>query len=168
MLISAKHQAQYQQHYKARPTKAAANAHLAQILQFAHEVGAATILDYGCGGHASIDGYCALLVQNYDPGIPAYSELPTPADLVVCLDVLEHVEADCIEEVIAHIRLLALKGIFLTISCRESPKKLPDGSPWHIFVRDEKYWREVFSDFTTLEYDEGRKQIIGRKVCSPA
>jgi hypothetical protein len=164
MLISEKHQAQYQRHYKERPTKAAPNAHLAQILQFAHEIGAKSILDYGCGGHASIEGYCSLSVQSYDPGMLEYCAHAMPADLVVCLDVLEHVEPEHVDGVIAHIRGLARKGIFLTISCRESPKKLPDGSPWHIFVRDEKYWREVFSDFDSLDYDEGRQQIIGRKV----
>jgi len=62
--------------------------------------GAETFLDYGCGKgtlfHA-INGPPHWIIaewwQDYDPAIPEFSAPPRPADLVMCLDVLEHVES---------------------------------------------------------------------------
>lgn len=164
MLITPAHKSLYALHYQNKPSKLVPNSHLDQVVRFANEIDAHSIVDYGCGGYASIDGFCSLSVHNYDPAIPAFSALPPTADLVVCLDVLEHVEPDCVDEVISHIRDLAIKGIYLTVSCSPSTKTLPDGSPWHCFVKDYEYWEEKFIDFDVLEYDGKRKQVLGRKV----
>lgn len=165
MLITNRHKALYEQYYRNKPSKPSVNHRLPQILAFAEKIKARSILDYGCGGYASIEGNCNLRVQSYDPAVPAYSGSPRPADLVVCLDVLEHVEPNCIEDVIANLRRLAGKGIFLSVSCEPSTKQLPDGSPWHIFVKPEAYWRERFKDFDALEFDAARNQLTGLKAC---
>ena len=62
-----------------------------------------SILDYGCG-----KGYLAKAldfpIAEYDPAIPGKQDSPKPADLVCCLDVLEHIEPDHLDYVLNDIR----------------------------------------------------------------
>lgn len=78
----------------------------------------------------------------YDPGIPGKDTLPEEqADLLVCTDVLEHVEPECIGDVMDTIARLARRAAFLTFSLRESDKTLPDGRNTHLIVEGRNYWK---------------------------
>ena len=61
-------------------------------------------------------------VRNYDPCIPEYATPPSPAELVVCTDVLEHIEPDKLDAVLNDIIRLSSKGAFLVAAnaaCQE-------------------------------------------------
>src|SRR5262245_41951494 len=66
------------------------------VVDYAHELDARTVLDYGCGKNllapAIVALTSALEVHGFDPGVPGLDAMPAPADLVVATDVLEHVE----------------------------------------------------------------------------
>lgn len=98
-----------------------------------------TVLDYGCGKATMskfING-----VTNYDPCIKEYSIPVTPHDLIVCADVLEHVEPELLDQVLAHIINNANKAIYLVIATREdSTKTLPDGRNPHLIVEPGSWW----------------------------
>jgi hypothetical protein len=81
----------------------------------------------------------------YDPAIPGKDERPEFADLVVCTDVLEHIEPERIGAVLAHLRGLARKAIWCVISTKPSNKTLPDGRNAHILIRPESWWREALA-----------------------
>src|ERR1700693_285250 len=59
------------------------------------------VLDYGCG-KSTLANNLPFKIQQYDPCVERYKAKPWPADIVVCTDVLEHIEPDCINDVIAH------------------------------------------------------------------
>lgn len=103
------------------------------------------ILDYGCGKGSLSQASPTYNVINYDPGISQYSEHPTEAhDLVVCTDVLEHVEPDCIDAVLDDLQRLTKRCLYVIVCTVEAKKTLPDGRNAHLTVRDYRWWMEKF------------------------
>ena len=117
------------------------------VAELAAPAGIATILDYGCGqgalGRALRDR--GLTVGEYDPAIKAKADRPAPADLVVCTDVLEHIEPDCIEAVLDDLVRVTRRKCFLVIALTEAGKVLPDGRNAHILLRPVEWWMERLS-----------------------
>jgi hypothetical protein len=103
-------------------------------------------------------------VRNYDPGIPADSALPAPADLVVCTDVLEHIEPEHLDAVLAHIFRLAQRAVFLQIALFPAKKTLPDGRNAHLIVQPANWWldkigKHVGRGVWRLAADAGTKHL---------
>jgi hypothetical protein len=116
-----------------------------------------SVLDYGCGQGTLGEALRALVpsavdVRDYDPAIPELSALPGFADLVVCTDVLEHVEPELLETVLTHLRSLARKAVFVVIATRPSNKTLSDGRNAHLIVEPADWWidRLMWAGFTVL------------------
>lgn len=109
------------------------------IREVMKKTGAKTVLDYGCGKGTLKDrlGDC---VSNYDPAVDQWARDPQPADLVVCTDVLEHVEPEYLQEVLDHIRALTKKVVFIVVSCRPAKRFLPDGRNAHLIVEPQEWW----------------------------
>lgn len=121
--------------------------HAEAVAKFANEIGAKTILDYGCGEStlkkALTDMAISQAVYEWDPAIIKKSRrLPVAADLVVCTDVLEHVEPDRLMNVLGHLHQLTLRGCFLVIATRPANKLMPDGSNAHKIIEDTPFWIE--------------------------
>lgn len=100
-------------------------------------------LDYGCGKGQLADAidervHVEHFVRRYDP--VTCPDMPEPADFVTCCDVLEHVEPEYLDEVLAHIGELVKKRGLLVISMRPSNKKLPDGRNAHLILEKEPWW----------------------------
>lgn len=113
--------------------------------------GAKSLLDYGCGKAtlaAALSERAAeiapLTMVNYDPAMPEYSDAPEPCDMVVCSDVLEHVEPECLNDVLTDLRRLARKAALLVISTRPSGKFLPDGRNAHLIIQPVSWWMPKF------------------------
>ena len=97
-----------------------------------------SILDYGCGKR-TLEKALGFPIQNYDPCIPGL-ERKDPADLVVCTDVLEHIEPECIDAVLDDLRAHTRKTAFLVIATKPANKTLPDGRNAHILQRPYQWW----------------------------
>lgn len=117
--------------------------HVDEVVEWAEKLGASSVLDYGCG-RGSLKKVIDPIwpVAEYDPGVPGKDEMPMAADLVVCTDVLEHIEPDMVRSVLRHIRTLSLKGSYLTIATSLAGLVLPDGRNAHLSVHDKKWWME--------------------------
>lgn len=130
---------------------------------FADEVGAETILSYGCGEMKLADALKGRRrVTGYDPGIPGRDGMPKPADLVVSFDALEHVEEDKLDAVLGHLWRIAGKAAYLVIATRPANAILPDNRNAHLVIRPAKWWIDRLSavGWNILRTEiEGEKQV---------
>jgi hypothetical protein len=66
--------------------------------------------------------------------------MPKPADLVVCLKTLEHIEPECLDGVLNDLQRCTNHIIWLTVSCFASSITLEDGRNVHQSVHDINWW----------------------------
>ena len=113
------------------------------------------LLDYGCGRNQSLKTNLKPLskfkYQAYDPGVPEYADPPVPAPMVVCIDVLEHIEPDCLEEVLDHLESLTEQILFCTIHTGPAGKVLPDGRNAHLIQKPVEWWLPKFTERFKLQ-----------------
>lgn len=117
-----------------------------RVEAFIRELECESYLDYGAGrsrlswrvgrdlkllGHE-----CS--VAEYEPAFDHGP--PTPAEFVTCIDVLEHVEKDCLEAVLFDLRRCTLEAALITISLRNAANRLN-----HPLVRSRGWWVEQIS-----------------------
>jgi len=108
-----------------------------------------SILDYGCG-----KGYLAkdipFPIWEYDPAIPGKEESPKQADLVVCTDVLEHIEPEKLQYVLGDLKRCVNHLGFFTINTGPAKKKLPDGRNTHLIQENQSWWEGMLKDYFTV------------------
>lgn len=125
-------------------------------------MGAEEILDYGCGKALLSQAISRPRVINYDPAIGRWAGEPDPADLVVCIDVLEHVEPDCLGAVLRDLRRVTKKVGFFTVATKPARKTLADGRNAHLIVEDYKWWLpQLWETFHVKQYvDQGFSFLV--------
>ena len=74
----------------------------------------------------------------YDPAFPAYGP-PQTADLVCCIDVLEHIEPDRLDAVLDELARITKVGFF-TIHTGAATKVLTDGRNAHLIQQPPSWW----------------------------
>jgi len=140
LLISEQYRQQNKQLHEIRPDYGVGgHKHAKEIKELALAMGTKDILDYGCGKR-TLEDALGFEIKNYDPAFEELSLPAEPADLVVCTDVLEHIEPECLEDVLDDLRRVTKKAAFLTIATRPAVKNLPDGRNAHLIQQDLKWW----------------------------
>lgn len=110
------------------------------------------ILDYGCGKQLLARQLPSLNIQGYDPAFTELSEAPEPADLVICTDVLEHIEPDYIQSVLDDLQRV-VRGIgFFVISTRPATRTLPDGRNAHLIQMSGSEWLRLLTKKFDIAY----------------
>lgn len=109
------------------------------IISIADHYKTKDILDYGCG-KGTLAAKMPFPIHEYDPAVDGKEALPDAADIVVCTDVLEHIEPEYLEEVLNHLQSLVNVCGFFTIATREAKKLLPDGRNAHLTVQPADWW----------------------------
>jgi hypothetical protein len=123
--------------------------HAPTVLKLAETLKTKNVLDYGCG-KGRLAKAIPWQIAEYDPAVPGKEESPKPADLVVCTDVLEHIEPDKILYVLADLRRCVKQIGFFTIHTGPSTKSLPDGRNAHILQRNRQWWEKMLRKFFTV------------------
>lgn len=134
-------------------------------MRLAAQVDTQDILDYGCG-KSTLAHNMPFNIQQYDPCVDKYKALPIPAEIVVCTDVLEHIEPELIDNVLSHIAQLTKKTAYLVANTRPAVKKLADGRNAHILLRSPKWWMDkMFERFDPITFvnNEGNVVFIVKK-----
>ena len=150
MLISPEYQEQ-QREMHGNPNYGMASVQYAPMVAELIDMGAREILDYGCGKGRLGETLRqiredtgkpehAFRLYQYDPGIEGLDEPPEPAELVCCIDVLEHVEPDCLDDVLDDLRRVTKRMGFFTIHTGPAQKTLPDGRNAHLIQADFRFW----------------------------
>jgi hypothetical protein len=104
------------------------------------------LLDYGCGRRMGLlkSLKCAgkLTYQGYDPGagLEELATAPIPAQMVCCIDVLEHIEPEYLENVLDHLALLTEVVALVTVHTGPAMKVLPDGRNAHLTQQPMQWW----------------------------
>jgi len=90
-------------------------------------------------------------ITEYEPSRPNSASVPMP--YVACIDVLEHIEPDLLDNVLRDLlRVTQVRGYF-TISCRPAAKILRDGQNAHLIVQPWAWWqRQLKQYFNIVEH----------------
>lgn len=98
------------------------------------------ILDYGagkCGLKAKLQ---KIEYFAYEPSNDLYSKPPNPCKFVVSIDVLEHIEPECLDAVLDDMQRVTIGYGFYTIHTKAAKKNLPDGRNAHLIQKPMGWW----------------------------
>lgn len=182
MLITEEYrQLNREMHKRPRGFGADGHRHVDDICNLIVENNLQSLLDYGCGQETlwyGVDNnkwkepglkkrlkkylkkndfiYCA-----YDPGVDKRSNFHAPLkqfDIITCTDVLEHIEPECLGDVLCDIfgRLKVIA--YFVINFKPAINELPDGRNAHLIQQPKEWWISVLMasayDFFKPDYFE--------------
>jgi 2-polyprenyl-3-methyl-5-hydroxy-6-metoxy-1,4-benzoquinol methylase len=156
MLISEEYRKEQQHMHENLRYGAASKKFARQVMRVLEKHRPKSVLDYGAGkgalGVALSTRVHDFKFREYDPAVPAISSVPAGRfDLVCCIDVLEHVEPECLDSVIAHVREKTGKIAFITIHTGPAGKTLSDGRNAHLIQEPMLWWVDKLSEhFVTV------------------
>lgn len=124
-----------------------------------------SVLDFGCGKavvynrpliinnkkyQKLIDYWGCENITLYDPAVNIYSRYPTSkADMVICTDVLEHIDPYNIDTFIENLFALTNKVLFIVVATVPASKVFEDGTNIHLTIKTENQWNNLFEKFKT-------------------
>ena len=152
---------------------ATACRHVYDIADVVRDAAPATLLDYG-----SADGKFKLQarrrelmdeveIYEYDPGYEDREDGNIPCDFVLCVDVLEHIEPDYLDAVLADIKRCTLDRCYLHIAMSPAKQILTDGRNAHLIVEDGTWWlakleplfKTLDSNIVSMKHDTSIKTL---------
>lgn len=126
--------------------------HVAHVIEVTD---ARSLSDYGAGKQNLQKALQARGVtvdyRPYDPAFPEYGE-PKPADLVCCIDVLEHIEPEFLENVLEELARITVVRGFYTVHTGPAVKVLPDGRNAHLTQQPFSWWEPKLRRHFTIEH----------------
>lgn len=116
------------------------------VAQIIERLEVTELLDYGCGHNLSLlkglNGKVGhrFTYAAYDPGVAKYAGAPKAAQMVTCIDVLEHIEPLLVANVMDHLQALTKEVGFYTVHTGPAAKMLPDGRNAHLVQQPPEWW----------------------------
>jgi hypothetical protein len=145
-----------QQLLHKNPGYGVASVHVAPfVAKVIQRMDARSLSDYGAGKCRLQLALRKLGIEiDYRPYDPAYPEYgaPQPADLVTCIDVLEHVEPECLDAVLKELTRITVRLGFFTVHTGPAMKFLSDGRNAHLIQWPLNWWVDRLSQHFTVEY----------------
>ena len=142
--------------------------HWAETVRQLSQSGRKSILDYGCGQQTLKKALGpAYNVACYDPAIEGLDAPPQPADVVVCTDVLEHIEPECLDAVLADLARLTREIALLVVHTGPAGKVLADGRNAHLIQQGSRWWTTKLVEYfepLKSEWYNGKEFLF---ICRP-
>lgn len=115
------------------------------VVEILKQVRAEELLDYGAGkGRLGVELKRLMAspprVRHYDPARPEWAATPQPAPFVTCIDVLEHIEPDLLDNVLDDLRRVTVGKGFFTVHTGPAIKVLADGRNAHLTQQPPAWW----------------------------
>ena len=116
------------------------------------------VLDYGAGKQVLTDALrqaTNVRIDAYDPAIDAIKEIPLPKyDLIICKDVMEHVEPLFLDNVLEHQASLTRHFCCLLTALIPANRILPDGRNAHLILESHEWWVGRVSKFFDIAFEQ--------------
>lgn len=114
-----------------------------------------SVLDYGCGQSILLETLGTgpeVQLRRYDPAIAEFSTPPPErSDLLLCIDVLEHIEEGDVDRVLAEMRAWSKEAIII-VDTVPAKHTLPDGRNAHVTLKPHAWWQQrIAKAFGTAE-----------------
>jgi hypothetical protein len=114
------------------------------VADLIRQTGIRSVSDYGAGKKNLLVGLKNAGVDPdeyypYDPAFEEYGE-PRSADLVCCIDVLEHIELERLEYVLLDLAKITVNFGFFSIHMGPAAKILSDGRNAHLIQEPSSWW----------------------------
>jgi 2-polyprenyl-3-methyl-5-hydroxy-6-metoxy-1,4-benzoquinol methylase len=107
------------------------------------------ILDYGAGWGGMkaklAETNPDVIVHEYEPSRDDVCDPPAPCKFVICVDVLEHVEPDLLEDVLDDLERVVTDTAYFTIFFEKALRTLSDGRNAHLIVKPFEWWLRKLS-----------------------
>jgi len=163
MLISEQYKAQITQVHAETPGWGTTGRNFAPLIQrLVQDFQPFNILDYGCGKQTLARSLPQYRIKGYDPGVPGVQDPPEPHELVVCTDVLEHIEPDCLDDVLDDLQRITKKVLFVDVGIVPAIQILPDGRNAHLIVEPARWWtNKLWDRFNLLSITTSANDVQG-------
>jgi FkbM family methyltransferase len=124
------------------------------VVKLAKSINTTSVLDYGCG-KGTLAKKMPYPIWEYDPAVPGKDEAARPADLVVCTDVLEHIEPELLPNVLFDLARVTKEIGYFVVHTGPAQKFLTDGRNAHLIQGGADWWSKKLS-----KYFEVAKTIV--------
>lgn len=148
ILISESYKKQ-QEHLHETTTYGTASIEKAPVVaKIMNNLGVTKLLDYGSSKLCNLaktinEGRLvdhAFTYIPYDPAVERFSERPEPTEMVACIDVLEHIEPDLLDNVLNDLERVTEVVGFFSVHCGPASKVLQDGRNAHLIQKPPEWW----------------------------
>ena len=155
-MISAAYRKE-QERLHENPNYGVASIHYApHVTQVINRTGVTEILDYGAGKGRlaeAIKPNHQVEIHRYDPAIPEWSKSPDSAQMVCCIDVLEHIEPDHLDSVLDDLKRVTEFYGFFTVHTGPAVKTLSDGRNAHLIQEPASWWLpKIMQRFELMQF----------------
>ena len=122
-------------------------------------LGVKEVLDYGAG-KGRLGGELRKFIQrplnirHYDPAIPQWSAAPEPCECVACIDVLEHIEPELLDNVLDDLKRVTARVAMFTVHIGPAAKVLLDGRNAHLIQQPPAWWLpKILARFELVQFN---------------
>lgn len=143
--ISEQYRSQQKELHQNKKYGAASLSFAPLVVDIMERTGFRSVSDYGAGKCRLRDALSQKISKfdyyPFDPAFPEYGA-PQPAELVTCIDVLEHIEPDYLDTVIKELASITNAVGFISIHTGPAKKFLSDGRNAHLIQQPACWWLE--------------------------
>lgn len=122
-----------------------------EVADLMRDIKATELLDYGAGSRLSLKvgldelGVTGYEYRPYEPAVPEYAGTPKPSSFVCCIDVLEHIEPEYLDNVLDDLKRVTQGIGYFTVHTKPAGKWLTDGRNAHLIQEPPEWWLPKFT-----------------------